>query len=126
MVSGGWRRSTSRYRSFSHPSHFRTLNLRLSGGTKVKGHSHSRNADGFLHSLGSAKLLKIFCCVALVLCLPFLASAQDTGSISGTVTDKSGAAIAGAALVITSTAGSLTRATTTNNDGAFVAGGLPG
>jgi hypothetical protein len=92
----------------------------------VKGHSHSRNATGFLHSLASVKLLKILCCATLVLCLPFLASAQDTGSISGTVTDKSGAAIAGADLVITSTAGSLTRATTTNSDGAFIAGGLPG
>src|SRR5580692_5409229 len=126
MVSGEWRSSTSRCRSSSHPSHFRAFNLRLSGGTKVKGHSHPRNAGGFLHSLGGAKLLQILFCTTLALCLPFLANAQDTGSISGTVSDKSGAAVAGAELVITSTAGSLTRATTTNSDGAFVAGGLPG
>jgi hypothetical protein len=92
----------------------------------VKGHSHPRNAGGFLLSLGGAKLLQILFCTTLALCLPFLANAQDTGSISGTVSDKSGAAVAGAELVITSTAGSLTRATTTNSDGAFVAGGLPG
>ncbi len=53
-------------------------------------------------------------------------SAQDTGSISGTVTDKSGAAIAGAEVTITASAGSLTRNTTTNADGAYVAAGLPG
>ncbi len=92
----------------------------------MKGHSHPRNTGDFLHSLGNSTLLKLLVCATLVLCLPFLASAQDTGSISGTVTDKSGAAIAGADLVISSTAGSLTRATSTNSDGAFVAAGLPG
>ena len=92
----------------------------------MKGHFHSRNAGDFLCSLSGATLLRILVCATLVLCLPFLASAQDTGSISGTVSDKSGAAIAGADIVITSTAGSLTRATVTNGDGAYVAAGLPG
>jgi len=53
-------------------------------------------------------------------------SAQDTGYISGTVTDKSGAAIANASVTLTSTTGSLTRTTTTNGDGAYVIAGLPG
>ncbi|HUE42115.1 MAG TPA: carboxypeptidase regulatory-like domain-containing protein [Candidatus Sulfotelmatobacter sp.] len=53
-------------------------------------------------------------------------SAQDTGYIGGTVTDKSGAAIANASVVLTSTAGSLTRTTATNADGAYVIAGLPG
>ena len=92
----------------------------------MKGQSYPRCTGDFLNSLGSSTLLKLLVCATLVLCLPFLTRAQDTGSISGTVTDKSGAAIAGAELVITSTAGSLTRATATNSDGAFVAGGLPG
>jgi len=61
-----------------------------------------------------------------VLVLPLASRAQDTGYISGTVTDKSGAAIAGADVVITNTAGSLTRTTTTNSDGAYVIAGLPG
>jgi hypothetical protein len=55
-----------------------------------------------------------------------LASAQDTGYISGTVTDKSGAAVAGADVTLKNTAGSLTRTTQTNTDGAYVIPGLPG
>jgi hypothetical protein len=66
------------------------------------------------------------CAAVLLLCTAVTSRAQDTGSISGTVTDKSGAAIAGANLVITNTVGSLTRTTTTNGDGAYVAAGLPG
>ena len=53
-------------------------------------------------------------------------SAQDTGYISGTVTDKSGAAIASATVVITNVSGSSTQTTTTNSDGAYVIAGLPG
>ena len=92
----------------------------------MKGHIYFRNTGDFQYCLSGATLLRILVCATLVLCLPFLASAQDTGSISGTVSDKSGAAIAGADIVITSTAGSLTRATVTNSDGAYVAAGLPG
>jgi hypothetical protein len=55
-----------------------------------------------------------------------LALAQDTGYISGTVTDKSGAAVAGADVVLKNTTGSLTRDTVTNTDGAYVISGLPG
>src|SRR5258708_29028453 len=62
----------------------------------------------------------------LALCLPLASRAQDTGYISGTVTDKSGAAVGGAEVVITNTAGSLTRTTTTNSDGAYVVPGLAG
>src|SRR5256886_16141995 len=62
----------------------------------------------------------------LALALPLASRAQDTGYISGTVTDKSGAAVVGAEVVVTNTAGSLTRTTTTNADGAYVVPGLPG
>jgi hypothetical protein len=61
-----------------------------------------------------------------LLVVPMLASAQDTGYISGTVTDKSGAAVAGADVTLKNTAGSLTRTTQTNTDGAYVIPGLPG
>src|ERR1700743_3852249 len=53
-------------------------------------------------------------------------SAQDTGYISGTVTDKSGAAIANATVVVANASGSSTQTTTTNADGAYVVAGLPG
>jgi Carboxypeptidase regulatory-like domain/TonB-dependent Receptor Plug Domain len=53
-------------------------------------------------------------------------SAQDTGYISGTVSDKSGAAIANATVVISNASGSSTQTTTTNSDGAYVVAGLPG
>jgi hypothetical protein len=60
------------------------------------------------------------------LALPLASRAQDTGYISGTVSDKSGAAVVGADVVITNTAGSLKRTTSTNGDGAYVVPGLPG
>jgi len=52
--------------------------------------------------------------------------AQDTGYISGTVTDKSGSAIAGADVTLKNVSGSLTRNTVTNTDGAYVISGLAG
>jgi len=74
--------------------------------------------------LGAAWLA--FVGLIIPLALPLASRAQDTGYISGTVTDKSGAAVVGAEVVITNTAGSLTRTTTTNADGAYVVPGLPG
>ena len=66
------------------------------------------------------------CVLVVALILPLTSLAQDTGYISGTVVDKSGAAVAGAEVVLTNAAGSLTRNTTTNADGAYVISGLPG
>jgi len=60
-----------------------------------------------------------------VLLLPALAGAQTNGLISGTVTDKSGAAVVGATVVIANTGGNLTRTTETNADGVYVASALP-
>ena len=65
----------------------------------------------------------------LLLCaiaLPLIMLAQDTGYISGTVTDKSGSAIAGADVTLKNVSGNLTRNTVTNTDGAYVISGLPG
>jgi len=73
------------------------------------------------HLLVSAALALL-----LFISMPLVARAQDTGYLSGTVTDKSGAAVAGAEVVVRNTAGSLTRATTTNSDGAFTVPGLAG
>jgi hypothetical protein len=66
------------------------------------------------------------CMFVLALALPLGLRAQDTGYISGTVTDKTGAAVAGAEVALTDAAGSLTRNTTTNADGVYVVAGLPG
>lgn len=66
------------------------------------------------------------CVLVVALALPLASRAQDTGYISGTVTDKSGAAVAGAEVVLTNAGGSLTRTTTSNTDGAYVISGLTG
>src|SRR5207249_11041774 len=62
----------------------------------------------------------------VALALPLSLPSQAPGYISGTVTDKSGASIVGADIVITSADGSLTRSTATNADGAYVVAALPG
>jgi len=74
--------------------------------------------------LGAAWLVLI--ALVFALALPLASPAQDTGYISGTVTDKSGAAVVGAEIIVTAAGGGLTRTTTTNGDGAYVAAGLPG
>jgi len=66
------------------------------------------------------------CVLLIMLGAPMASYGQDTGYISGTVTDKSGAAMVGADVILTDTAGSLTRTTSTNGDGAYVIAGLPG
>src|ERR1700686_3531032 len=53
-------------------------------------------------------------------------SAQDTGEITGTVRDNTGAVIQGADVQINGTAGGIQRSTTTNSDGDYLAAGLPG
>src|SRR5258705_7400128 len=67
----------------------------------------------------------LFLVLVAMIFLPTISSAQDTGYISGTVTDKSGAAVVGAEVVVNLEGGSLTRTTETNTDGAYVAAGLP-
>ena len=61
-----------------------------------------------------------------MLCTAMVAKAQDTGYIGGTVTDKTGSAVAGAEVVISNANGNATHPTTTNGDGAYVVAGLPG
>jgi len=78
-------------------------------------------------NISSQALIGRICLLLLaIVALPLLVSAQDTGYISGTVTDKSGAAIADAQVTIKNTAGSITRSTVTNSDGAYNVSGLPG
>jgi hypothetical protein len=53
------------------------------------------------------------------------ALAQDTAQITGTVQDPSGAIVSGAQVTVVNAGIGLTRATTTNTDGAYLAPGLP-
>jgi len=71
---------------------------------------------------------RLFCGIAVLLAV-FAATnlnAQDTGVITGTVRDNTGAVIQGADVKISGTAGGIERATTTNSDGDYLAAGLPG
>jgi carboxypeptidase family protein len=94
----------------------------------VKGYAHSLYAPELTkaRSIATAALGLLLCALLATLCIPSTSYAQDTGYISGTVIDKSGAAIVGAEITLTNTAGSLTRNTTSNADGAYTIAGLPG
>lgn len=72
------------------------------------------------------KVLSAFA-LALFLCLPslFVIAAETTGTISGTVSDTAGAAIAGSTIVIRNTATNFTREFTTDEEGRFQAPLLP-
>lgn len=72
---------------------------------------------------GAAHLL--LCSLLVILCLPFVSQAQDTGSITGTVRDVSGSVVPGADVQVSSAAIGLTRAIATNGDGDYLAGALP-
>ena len=94
----------------------------------MKGHFpflHLRSFSRVPH-FAAALIRATLCFLLLVLCRSYVLQAQDTGYISGTVFDKSGAAVVGAEVTLISTAGNLTRTTTTNNDGAYTIAGLPG
>src|SRR5579863_9077543 len=60
-----------------------------------------------------------------VLTLCAAAWAQNTGSITGTVKDQSGAAIAGASVAITNSDHGINRQTITNSDGEYTETALP-
>src|SRR4029077_18274305 len=95
------------------------------GGHKVKEQGNSFYRTHILRNLaGAARVL--LCATLAMLCTAVAAKAQDTGYISGTVTDRTGAAVVGAEVVVASTTGSFTRPTTTNADGAYVVAGLSG
>jgi len=73
------------------------------------------------------KIRSLFCLVILAaLVFPAVAVAQDTGAITGTVRDNSGAVIQGAQVKVSSTAGGNDRTTVTNSEGDYLAAGLPG
>ena len=62
-------------------------------------------------SVCGSPLFKITLLVLLLFFSTSVALAQDTGYIGGTVTDKSGAAVAGADVTLRNVSGSITRTT---------------
>src|SRR6202165_1641631 len=70
---------------------------------------------------------RLFCGIVVLLAVFVAANlhAQDTGAITGTVRDNTGAVIQGADVKISGTAGGIERTTTTNSDGDYLAAGLP-
>ncbi|HKW25704.1 MAG TPA: TonB-dependent receptor [Terriglobales bacterium] len=68
--------------------------------------------------------------VATVFAVLFLLSlagfAQDTGQLTGTVHDSSGAAVANAKVTVSNASQGINRPTTTNSTGDWLVGGLPG
>ena len=79
----------------------------------------------FSRALGTALLLTCLGPFAVLLLIPSGAFAQDVSVISGTVMDKSGAAVVGAKVVVTNAAGNLTRTTETNDSGTYAVPALP-
>jgi len=71
------------------------------------------------------RLILLFAATLFLFAFPFLVMGQETASITGTVRDASGAIIPGAEVKVTSSAIGLTRKSTTNGDGDYLAGALP-
>src|SRR2546427_6724721 len=69
---------------------------------------------------------KLLCLLALLVFLPSLAFAQvDTGTISGTVRDTSGAVVPDAMVTVRNTATGVTRTAQTGGDGVYTFPALP-
>jgi hypothetical protein len=64
-------------------------------------------------------------CIFAVVLVPVALLAQDTASITGTVTDPSGAAIANAQVIVSSVERGIQRTTATNGSGEYLVSGLP-
>jgi len=90
------------------------LNLRRA---KARANGESVTMKSHRVLLRIALLVVTFCAAAW---------AQDTGSITGTVKDSSGAAVAGAAVAVSSSDHGINRQTVTNSAGDYNESGLPG
>src|ERR1700694_3081337 len=85
----------------------------------------SVDADSSADSLGSA-VFQLVCATCTLLLLSVSALAQSTtGRILGTLTDPTGAAVAGATIVVTDVQRGTSRTLTTDESGAYAAPDLP-
>jgi hypothetical protein len=86
----------------------------------------TRLTEGRTASEKTFVLRLLFCVLLLVLVAPFgLEAQQYSGTITGTVTDPTGAAIAGASVTATNTGTNATYATTTSEQGVYTFAQLP-
>jgi hypothetical protein len=78
-------------------------------------------------SFGHSRVIRaLFCALVLVLAIPFAVNAQQySGSITGTVTDPSGAAISGATVTATNAGTNATYTATTSDLGAYTIPQVP-
>src|SRR5260370_12701337 len=102
----------------SSPLFPQLLNFQSCGGLIVKSHRLSSKLSRCPSLVAGLALFAL-------LLLPTLAGAQTNGLISGTVTDKSGAAEVGAKPVIPNLGGNLTRTTETTGAGVDLPPPLP-
>jgi hypothetical protein len=79
----------------------------------------------FVSSGKPAKIRFLLGALLLALLLPFVSQAQDAGSVTGTVRDSSGAVVANAEVTASNSTIGVTRTTTTNTDGDYLAAALP-
>jgi hypothetical protein len=92
----------------------------------VVGEPAAQAITGIAQGELSMKIRLLCGVVALAIFSVLNLSAQDTGEITGTVRDNTGAVIQGADVQINGAAGGIQRSTTTNSDGDYLAAGLPG
>lgn len=69
--------------------------------------------------------MRAACFLALLIAFAGARAQTNTGSISGTVRDASGAAVVGATVTATNPATSFSQKATTNEDGVFIFAQLP-
>src|SRR5258707_10448801 len=97
------------------------------GGSSAEQQNAPSRSGGMLHAIAS-KLLFVRRLLALLLVTMFLPPAlpaqSDLSSISGTITDPSGAVVAGAAVTLRNESTGVIRATTTNGSGFYTISSL--
>src|SRR5579859_6005714 len=92
----------------------------LQGGVWLGFHFCVRSRE-----LNMKSRLLWFSMFAFAFCLPAVLRAQDTASITGTVTDPTGAAIPGAQATVISLEHGINRAATSNSAGDYLFAALP-
>jgi hypothetical protein len=97
------------------------------GGSSAEQQNAPSYSGGMLHALASELPFarRLLTLLLVTMFLPLALSAQsDLSSISGTITDPSGAVVAGAAVTLINESTGVIRATTANRSGFYTVSGL--